>query len=87
MAEGARTGPHRQGYAAPRTSGQREGSCGYRAYADTLELAAAYRDLVSRLGAHGGKGLDVEIEVNGLLTYDRAVVTLPPEAAQCNRRV
>jgi galactose mutarotase len=75
---------------------QREGSWGYRKYADTLQLAAAYRDLVSRLGLLVGHGLaaavytqttDVEIEVNGLLTYDRAVVKLPAEAAQWNRRL
>ncbi len=75
---------------------QREGSWGYRKYADTLQLAAAYRDLVSRLGVLVGQGLaaavytqtsDVEIEVNGLLTYDRAVVKLPAAAAQWNRRL
>ncbi len=75
---------------------QREGSWGYRKYADTLQLAAAYRDLVARLGVLVGRGLaaavytqtsDVEIEVNGLLTYDRAVVKLPAEAAQWNRRL
>jgi galactose mutarotase-like enzyme len=75
---------------------QSQGSWGYRTYADTLQLAAAYRDLVSRLGflvAHGlaaavyTQTTDVEIEVNGLLTYDRAVVKLPAEAAQWNRRL
>lgn len=75
---------------------QSHGSWGYRTYADTLQLAAAYRDLVSRLGFLVGHGLaaavytqtsDVEIEVNGLLTYDRAVVKLPAEAAQWHRRL
>jgi galactose mutarotase len=75
---------------------RREGSWGYRAYADTLQLAAAYRDLVARLGMLANQGLaaavytqttDVEIEVNGLLTYDRAVVKLPAEATQWNRRL
>jgi aldose 1-epimerase len=75
---------------------QSQGSWGYRKYADTIELAAAYRDLVARLGflvAHGlaaavyTQTSDVEIEVNGLLTYDRAVVKLPVEAAQWNRRL
>jgi galactose mutarotase-like enzyme len=75
---------------------QSQGSWGYRKYADTLQLAAAYRDLVSRLGflvAHGlaaavyTQTTDVEIEVNGLVTYDRAVVKLPAEAAQWNRRL
>jgi galactose mutarotase-like enzyme len=75
---------------------QSQGSWGYRTYPDTLQLAAAYRDVVSRLGflvAHGlaaavyTQTTDVEIEVNGLLTYDRAVVKLPPEAAQWNRRL
>ena len=75
---------------------QSQGSWGYRKYADTVDLAAAYRDLVSRLGflvAHGlaaavyTQTTDVEIEVNGLLTYDRAVVKLPADVAQWHRRL
>src|SRR5262245_24380344 len=56
---------------------------GYRTYQSTDDLRAAYRQLMARLHALVGRGLsaaiytqtsDVEIEVNGLLTYDRAVL-------------
>ena len=62
---------------------------GYRSFTSEEALGAAYRDLVSQLRLLIADGLsaavytqttDVEIEVNGLMTYDRAVVKLPPDA-------
>jgi hypothetical protein len=56
---------------------------GYRTFKTTEELREAYRSLMVRLHPLIGKGLaaavytqttDVEIEVNGLLTYDREVL-------------
>jgi galactose mutarotase-like enzyme len=75
---------------------QAEKNWGYRRFADRGQLAAAYRDLIYQLRFLEGEGLaaavytqtsDVEIEVNGLMTYDREVVKLPAEAAQWNRRL
>jgi hypothetical protein len=56
---------------------------GYRSYKTKEELNDAYQTLVAKLRPMIGKGLsaavytqttDVEIEVNGLMTYDRAVL-------------
>jgi hypothetical protein len=56
---------------------------GYRTFKTTEDLREAYRSLMVRLHPLIGKGLaaavytqttDVEIEVNGLLTYDREVL-------------
>src|SRR5262249_52947421 len=56
---------------------------GYRTYKSTHELRENYRQLMLRLHPLIGKGLsaavytqttDVEVEVNGLMTYDREVV-------------
>lgn len=56
---------------------------GYRTYKTTDELRTNYRGLVRRLHPLVGKGLsaavytqttDVEVEVNGLMTYDREVI-------------
>ena len=56
---------------------------GYRSYQNTDDLRAAYRQLMLRLHPLIGKGLsaavytqttDVEVEVNGLMTYDREVI-------------
>ncbi len=62
---------------------------GYRTYRDTHHLTEAFLDLMDRLHPlTGAPGLaaavytqttDVETEVNGLMTYDRAVVKIPPE--------
>jgi hypothetical protein len=66
---------------------------GYRSYATREELGQAYADLLYQLRPLVGEGLaaavytqttDVEIEVNGLLTYDRAVEKLPPEVIALN---
>jgi len=62
---------------------------GYRTFADTAELGRAYLGLLGQLRYLEGEGLaaavytqttDVEVEVNGIMTYDRAVVKLPPAA-------
>jgi len=67
---------------------------GYRTFTDTASLGEAYLELLRQLRFLESEGLaaavytqttDVEIEVNGMMTYDRAVVKLPPagrEAAQ-----
>jgi beta-galactosidase/beta-glucuronidase len=65
---------------------QAEKNWGYRSYKDSVSLTAAYEDLVSKLfPLIDEKGLsaaiytqttDVEIEVNGLMTYDREVVKM-----------
>jgi Glycosyl hydrolases family 2, sugar binding domain/Glycosyl hydrolases family 2/Glycosyl hydrolases family 2, TIM barrel domain len=66
-----------------------KGNWGYRSYKNTDELGQAYRDLMHQLRIMVGEGLaaaiytqttDVEIEVNGMMTYDRAVVKLPQDA-------
>ena len=69
---------------------------GYRTYKSTEELGQAYRDLLYQLRILAGEGLsaaiytqttDVEIEVNGMLTYDRAVVKLPADAKDLAARL
>ena len=61
---------------------------GYRTYQSEAELRAAYGHLMERLHGLVGRGLaaavytqttDVEIEVNGLLTYDREILKVDPE--------
>jgi Glycosyl hydrolases family 2, sugar binding domain/Glycosyl hydrolases family 2, TIM barrel domain/Glycosyl hydrolases family 2 len=58
---------------------------GYRTFKTTEELREGYRQLTRRLHPLIGKGLsaavytqttDVEVEVNGLMTYDREVIKL-----------
>jgi hypothetical protein len=64
-----------------------QGNWGYRTYKTTQDLRDNYRRLTARLHPLIGKGLsaavytqttDVEVEVNGLLTYDREVLKLDP---------
>ena len=65
---------------------QAEKNWGYRSFTDAAALTTAYEDLVSKLfPLIGEKGLsaavytqttDVEVEVNGLMTYDRAMVKM-----------
>ena len=64
-----------------------QGNWGYRTYKSEDELRTAYRGLMKRLHPLIGEGLaaavytqttDVEIEVNGLLTYDREVLKFDP---------
>ncbi len=68
---------------------QSEKNWGYRSYANIEDLTNAYLNLITRLRPLiGSPGLsaavytqttDVEIEVNGLLTYDREVMKLAPD--------
>ena len=61
---------------------------GYRSFQDANDLLLAYMDLMTKLEPLKDKGLcaavytqttDVEIEVNGFLTYDRELVKMNPE--------
>ena len=72
------------------------GNWGYRSYTTLPELNTAYRDLLTQLRLHAGDGLaaaiytqttDVEIEVNGVMTYDRAVTKLDAASIAANRRM
>ena len=70
---------------------------GYRNYTDTDGLGSAYEVLIRRLHPMIGRGLsaavytqttDVEGEVNGLMTYDRAMVKIGAERlAKINARL
>jgi hypothetical protein len=60
---------------------------GYRTFQSTDDLRAGYRQLMVKLHPLIGKGLsaavytqttDVEVEVNGLMTYDREVLKFDP---------
>lgn len=76
-----------QGAALEKTTGD----WGYGGIKDTKTregLEKTYLDLMAKLGAHAEQGLggaiytqttDVEIEINGLLTYDRKVLKFNPE--------
>ncbi len=64
-----------------------EGNWGYRNFGDTKAYEARYLELLRNLYPLVDKGLaaavytqtsDCEVEVNGLMTYDRAVVKLDP---------
>jgi len=66
---------------------QAEGNWGYRNFDDTGVYEARYAELIKALYPLVDKGLaaavytqtsDCEVEVNGLMTYDRAVVKLDP---------
>ncbi len=66
---------------------QAEGNWGYRNFDDVTAYEARYADLIKNLYPLVDKGLaaavytqtsDCEIEVNGLLTYDREVLKLDP---------
>jgi len=67
---------------------QEEGAWGYRAFADAAALQEAYGALITRLAELRERGLaaaiytqttDVEIEANGIMTYDRAVIKMDPD--------
>lgn len=77
---------------------QEEKNWGYRSYKNADELTDAYLRLIDRLHpltAAGGlsaavytQTTDVEIEVNGLMTYDRALVKMDADViAEANRRL
>mgnify|MGYP001825421846 CR=1 FL=1 len=66
---------------------QSDKNWGYRNYDDRGELLNNYRDLISKIPSLIEKGLaaaiytqttDVEGEVNGLMTYDRAIIKMDP---------
>ena len=72
------------------------GNWGYRSFTSVADLNTAYRDLIGQLRLHVADGLssaiytqttDVEIEVNGVMTYDRAVTKLSAESVAANRRL
>jgi hypothetical protein len=72
------------------------GNWGYRSFTSLPDLNAAYVGLLGQLRINKGAGLaaaiytqttDVEIEVNGVMTYDRGVVKLAPEAVAANTRM
>jgi beta-galactosidase/beta-glucuronidase len=77
------------GLPMPGHTWQAEKNWGYRSFTDRTSLQAAYLDLIAKLfPLIEEKGLsaavytqttDVEIEVNGLMTYDRAVVKMDPK--------
>jgi beta-galactosidase/beta-glucuronidase len=70
---------------------------GYRSYETRDQLTAAYLDLIEKLIPLRNRGLaaaiytqtsDVEIEVNGLMTYDRALIKMDAERiSAANRRL
>jgi beta-galactosidase/beta-glucuronidase len=75
---------------------QDEKNWGYKSYTNAQDLTRAYLDLIRKLRPlTGEQGLaaaiytqttDVEIEVNGLLTYDRAVIKMDRKVvAEANR--
>jgi hypothetical protein len=77
---------------------QDEKNWGYRSYTSAEALTEAYITLINRLvplrathalsAAVYTQTTDVEIEVNGLLTYDREIVKMPLQrVAEANRRV
>jgi hypothetical protein len=67
---------------------QQKDNWGYRNFKDRESLADAYLAINSRIHPLIGKGLcaavytqttDVEVEVNGLMTYDRAITKIDPD--------
>jgi hypothetical protein len=67
---------------------QSKNNWGYRSFTDLTSLNDAYANLIRRLHPLIGKGLsaavytqttDVEVEVNGFMTYDREVIKLDPK--------
>ncbi len=72
-----------------------KGNWGYRSFTTLADLGDAWHGLMQQLRLLAGEGLaaavytqttDVEIEVNGVMTYDRAVVKLPADAAAVSGR-
>ena len=76
------------GLPLPGHTWQSQDNWGYRNYKNKEELAAAYTNLIRDLQEMIGRGLsaavytqtsDVEVEVNGLMTYDRRVIKFDPQ--------
>jgi hypothetical protein len=74
---------------------QAEKNWGYRSFTTPEDLTEAYQRLITRLRPLIGRGLsaavytqttDVEIEVNGLLTYDRAIIKMPADTVAAANR-
>jgi hypothetical protein len=74
---------------------QAKNNWGYKSYTNKEDLNAAYLQLVDRLRPLVGQGLsaavytqttDVEIEVNGFMTYDRAVLKFDLERTAAAHR-
>jgi beta-galactosidase/beta-glucuronidase len=76
---------------------QDEKNWGYRTFENAGDLTQAYLELIQKLQPLVEAGLaaavytqttDVEIEVNGLMTYDRAIIKMDPERiAETNRKL
>jgi hypothetical protein len=75
---------------------QERGAWGYRRYRTLDDLGVAYLSLMDQLRFLVGEGLsaavytqttDVEIEVNGIMTYDREIVKLPAVAPTYHARL
>ncbi|TKJ33821.1 MAG: hypothetical protein CEE38_19555 [Planctomycetes bacterium B3_Pla] len=85
------------GLPVPGHTWQAEKNWGYRSYETREALTEAYVNLIHNLRSLIGDGLsagvytqttDVEIEVNGLMTYDRAMIKMDAEkAAAANKRL
>ena len=85
------------GLPVPGHTWQAEKNWGYRSYKTRDELTAAYVTLIDNLRSLIGGGLaaavytqttDVEVEVNGMMTYDRAMIKMDAEkAAAANNRL
>ena len=74
---------------------QEKENWGYRSYKTRKELTEAYLKLIERLSLLIGTGLtaavytqttDVEIEVNGLMTYDREIIKMDVEKVSAANR-
>lgn len=67
---------------------QKDKNWGYRKYGSQAELTANYKQLIDQMPALQRKGMsaaiytqttDVEGEINGLMTYNRAILKMPAE--------
>lgn len=67
---------------------QEKNNWGYQSFKNETELLARYTEFINRIPELIGKGLsaavytqttDVEVETNGLMTYDRKVIKMPVE--------
>lgn len=67
---------------------QKKDNWGYQSYKSAEDMYKKYASFIGKLASFIEKGLsaavytqttDVEVEVNGLMTYDRKVIKMPPE--------
>jgi beta-galactosidase/beta-glucuronidase len=85
------------GLPLPGHTWQDQKNWGYRSYETREQLTAAYLDLIEKLIPLKNRGLaaaiytqtsDVEIEVNGLMTYDRALIKMDADRiSAANKRL